>query len=79
MISEQYWFGGVGYAGYYKYVSVSAYVDPSITNWIAWHDDTTPTIVGGQEYVGFYNWLGTDDWFYLTIAKSGGGAAAARH
>jgi len=75
VISEQYWFGSVGYGGNYLNVSVSAYVDPSITNWIAWHDQTMPTIVSSQEYVGSYSWLGTDDYFYLTIAKSGGGSS----
>ncbi|MCP4607278.1 MAG: hypothetical protein GY845_01000 [Planctomycetes bacterium] len=75
-IHEKYWFGS-GYGGNYLNTSLSVYVDPSITNWIAWHDQTTPDLIGGVEYVGDNSWLGTDDYFYLTITKSGGGSSGA--
>ncbi|MDK9708216.1 MAG: PEP-CTERM sorting domain-containing protein [Desulforhopalus sp.] len=49
------------------------YIDPSVTNWIAWHDAPTPTEVGGVEYVGDYNnWLGVDDLLYVTITGPAG-------
>ena len=47
----------------------NVYIDPDMTNWIAWHDKITPTLVSGQEYVGSYDWLGIDDWLYLTITN----------
>jgi hypothetical protein len=60
--------------GYFNNVTVNnIYIDPSITNWIAWHDLTTPDVVGEQEWVGDYgNWLGVDDWFYITITDPNG-------
>jgi hypothetical protein len=59
--------------GNFGNASVSVYIDPSITNWIAWHDQTTPTVVGVQEYVGDWgNWLGIDDWLYLNVTTPGG-------
>jgi hypothetical protein len=52
--------------------SVSTYIDPSITNWVAWHDQTSPTVVGGNSYVGSYTWIGVDDYFTLTITNPSG-------
>ena len=52
--------------------SMSTYIDPSITNWVAWHDRTTPTVVGGVDYVGSYSWIAVDDFFTLTVTNPGG-------
>lgn len=66
-VADAIW-GGPSYGGNFQNVLYSdLYIDPSVTNWIAWHDETTPTLVGGQEYVGDWSWLGVDDKFYLTI------------
>jgi hypothetical protein len=56
---------GVGFA----YSTVSVYVDPAETNWIAWHDKTAPTNVGGKDYVGGYSWIAVDDYLSLTITN----------
>jgi len=66
--------GGAGYLN----VSMSTYIDPSITNWIAWHDRTTPTVVGGVDYVGSYSWIAVDDYFDLTITNPTGTSATLR-
>jgi hypothetical protein len=76
LIHNNYWFGS-GYGGNYLNTSISVYIDPSITNWIAWHDHVAPDFIGTREYVGDHdNWLGTDDYFYLTISKSGGATSS---
>ena len=44
------------------------YIDPAQTNWIAWHNQTTPYVhSSGQLFVGSYTWLGVDDYLTLTI------------
>ena len=72
-VTDQY-FVGSGYGGNFKNVTLSdVYIDPSKTNWIAWHDQTTPDVINNQEYVGdSNNWLGVDDYFYLTITNQAG-------
>ncbi len=57
---------------------MSVYIDPSITNWVAWHDRTTPTVVGGVDYVGSYSWIAVDDYFDLTVTNPGGTSATIR-
>jgi hypothetical protein len=62
---------GVGGSGYGKFADSTVggiYIDPSQTNWIAWHNQTIPFIDGyGQEFVGSYTWVGVDDYLTLTI------------
>ncbi len=65
-------------AAYYTPVSISVGIDPSITNWIAWHDHTTPTAVSGVAYVGSYTWIGVDDFCNLTITNPLGASATVR-
>jgi len=79
LIHEEYWVGS-GYGGNYLNPSppTSVYVDPAVTNWIAWHNQTTPREAGGQEYVGGEWWLGTDDYFYLTIVNPDGASSKLR-
>ncbi|MBN1569410.1 MAG: PEP-CTERM sorting domain-containing protein [Acidobacteria bacterium] len=76
-VTEQY-YAGPGFGGNFKNVTVeNVYIDPSITNWIAWHDKTEPDEVLGKEWVGDYgNWLGVDDYFYVTITDPDGAATA---
>ena len=72
-VADADWHGSVGYGGNFDNASVSVYIDPSITNWIAWHDQTTPDVIGVQEFVGDWgNWLGIDDWMYLEVTTPGG-------
>lgn len=73
-VADEYFVGPAGYGGNFDNASLTdVYIDPSRTNWIAWHDLPAPTLIGGQEYVGdYYNWLGVDDYFYLTITNPAG-------
>jgi PEP-CTERM motif len=75
-VVEEHWLasGDLGYStGYFNAASLdNVYIDPSITNWIGWHDNTTPDLVGGQEYIGGHNWLGIDDIMYVTITNPSG-------
>ncbi|MDT8302590.1 MAG: hypothetical protein RQ760_13985 [Sedimentisphaerales bacterium] len=66
--------GGAGYLN----TSMSAYIDPSITNWVAWHDQITPTVIGGVSYVGSNSWIAVDDYFDLTITNPTGASATVR-
>jgi len=79
-VHEAYGYGtGQSFAGNYLNVDKTIYVDPAVTNWIAWHNLTTPDVVGGQEYVGDYeNWLGVDDKMYLTIVNPAGTSSSSR-
>ena len=43
------------------------YIDPDTTNWLAWNDIPNPHLIGAQEYVGSIDWLGVDDYLYLTV------------
>jgi len=49
--------------------SVSINIDPAKTNWIAWHNQTTPYVRASdmKEFVGEYSWLGVNDYFMMDI------------
>jgi len=61
-----------GYGGNFNNASVTVSIDPSRTNWIAWHDHTTPDIYGTRELVGSNDWLGIDDYLFMTITNPTG-------
>ena len=65
-------------SAYYTPVSISVQINPAITNWIAWHDLTSPTIVDGAPYVGDYAWIAVNDYFDLTIKNPNGSTARVR-
>ena len=44
-------------------------INPATTNWIAWNDQATTHVIGGDEYVGMNSWIGTDDFFILTVTN----------
>lgn len=66
-----------GSSGYLN-ETVSMYINPARTNWVAWHDQTTPTIHEGKEYVGDVAWIGVDDFFTLTITNPSGATLGGR-
>lgn len=55
----------------YGTASVDVFIDPSVTNWIAWNQYWDGVYGGLQSYGGedvFYpGWIGTDDSFNLTV------------
>jgi hypothetical protein len=60
------------YGGNFKNASITVSLDPSRTNWIAWHDHTTPDIYGTREIAGSNDWLGVDDYMFVTITNPAG-------
>jgi hypothetical protein len=52
--------------------TVTVSIDPSITNWIAWHNLPTPTEFGGVDYVGWFAWIGVNTHFHLTVTNPAG-------
>jgi hypothetical protein len=67
-----------GFGGNFHNASVSVYIDPAQTTWIAWHDKTEPTIVNNNPFVGGYNWLGVDDYLNLTVTTPAGNTYTRR-
>jgi hypothetical protein len=68
-----------GSNGYYNYKFAEStvsgvYIDPSQTNWIAWHNQETPYEhpTTGHLFVGSYTWVGVDDYLRLTITDPQG-------
>lgn len=73
-------------ASYNQPVEWSAYIDPSKTNWIGFHNATTPTTdtgLPGREYIGgtpFQSWIGlVDDFLILTITNTTTAASSTRN
>jgi hypothetical protein len=74
-----------GLSGYGLPVEWSAYIDPSTTNWIGFHNTTTPTThpsLPGRDYIGgapFVHWIGlVNDYLDLTITNTTTGASLKR-
>lgn len=63
---------GAGAGPGFANATVDVFVDPAVTDWIAWHDQTLPTDVGGQDFVGSYTWIAVDDYLNLTVTNPSG-------
>jgi len=66
-----------GSSGYLN-TTMSMFIDPARTSWVAWHDQTTPTIHDGTAYVGDVSWIAVDDYFTLTITNPSGATLSGR-
>jgi hypothetical protein len=73
-------FSGSGGANPYRTVTLdNIFIDPTTTNWIAWHTQTTPHLENGKEWVGGYSngvVYGMDDYFFLTITDQNGNSSS---
>lgn len=66
--------------GQYDLASVTVFIDPSVTNWIAWNDTPTVSRTDASFPGQFFLWggggFGTDDFIVLTVTNPGGTSLA---
>lgn len=69
-------------AGQYDYASVTVFIDPAQTNWIAWNNAPDVIIVNagcsGGHCLG-PGGFGTDDYIQITVTAPGGGSSSVAY
>ena len=74
LVSPQNIVSGAG-GGQYEFNSVSMFIDPAATNWIAWSDSyTSPYSCSTGSCIGSHG-FGTDDYIQLTVTNPLGSAS----